>query len=102
MRHAFIELLTFLEVYTSAHNKNLFGDGCEEMIRHKLLDSLIELNEAKEWHLLIEQALDRSTTFSEIRKFMDRYRAEFAQRKIERQQHALEKDADANSPVVDA
>jgi hypothetical protein len=83
-RRAFQELLTFLEVHACAHNKNLFGSGSEEMVRHKLEDSVIELEAAEAWHSLIEEALDRSTTLIELRKFIGLHKAEITERKAER------------------
>jgi hypothetical protein len=82
--HAFNEFLNFLEVYASAHNKKLFGTGGEKMVRHKLEDSYIELDAAKEWHPLIAAALDRSTTFKELSSFVKRHRNEIDLRKAER------------------
>ena len=86
-RHAFNVLLDFLEVHASAHNRKLFGRGSEEMVRHKLEDSVLELEAAEDWHPVIEAALDRSTTFIELRKFMQKYRAEIALRRSERSHH---------------
>jgi hypothetical protein len=83
-RHAFNELLTFLEVHASAHNKNLFGPGSEEMVRHKLEDSLIELEAAKDWHQLIDSAIDRYTTLGELRKFIKKHKSEIVGRRAER------------------
>jgi len=88
-RHAFNDLLTFLEVYASAHNKNLFGSGSEEMVRHKLEDSVIELEAAEAWHPLIETALDRSTTFAELVKFIGRHKSEIDERKAEKALKAM-------------
>jgi hypothetical protein len=82
--HAFNEFLNFLEVYASAHNKKLFGTGSEEMVRHKLEDSYIELDAATDWHPLIVAALDRHTTFHELLKFITRHRKEIAERKAAR------------------
>jgi hypothetical protein len=83
-RRAFQELLTFLEVHACAHNWNLFGGGSEEMVRHKLQDSVIELEAAEAWHPLIEEALDRSTTLAELKKFIGLHKAEISERKTER------------------
>ncbi|MCU1276238.1 MAG: hypothetical protein JWO48_3669 [Bryobacterales bacterium] len=83
-RRTFNELLTFLEVHASAHNKNLFGSGSEEMVRHKLEDSVIELEVAEAWHPLIEAALDRSTTLAELSTFIGRHKPEINERKAER------------------
>ena len=87
-RRAFIELLTFLEIHASAHNSNLFGSGSENMVRHKLEDSAIELGAAEAWHSLIEEAGDRSTTFAELVAFMARHRPEIDERKAERERKA--------------
>jgi hypothetical protein len=94
-RHVFNVLLDFLEVYASAHNKKLFGRGSEEMVRHKLEDSVLELEAAVEWHPLIQAALDRSTTFIELRKFMEKHRVEIARRRTERAVHVEARAADA-------
>jgi hypothetical protein len=83
-KRAFQELLTFLEVHACAHNRNLFGSGSEEMVRHKLEDSVIELEAAEAWHSLIEEALDRSTTLIELRKFIGLHKAEISERRAER------------------
>jgi len=83
-RRAFHELLTFLEVHASAHNRSLFGSGSEAMVRHKLEDSVIELDAAEAWHPLIEEASDRATTFAELLQFIRRHRDEIDQRKAER------------------
>jgi hypothetical protein len=82
--HAFNEFLNFLEVYASAHNKKLFGAGSEEMVRHKLEDSYIELDAAREWHPLVVAASDRHTTFRELLKFITRHGKEIAERKAAR------------------
>jgi hypothetical protein len=86
-RHAFNVLLNFLEIHAGAHNRNLFGPGCDELVRHKLEDSVIELEAAVEWHPLIQSALDRSTTFAELRVFIERNRDEITERRSERERH---------------
>jgi hypothetical protein len=82
--HAFYEFLNFLEVYASAHNNGLFGPGSEKMVRHKLEDGIIELLQSPSWHPIIQQALDRKTTFDEIRKFRKKYQKEITGRTKER------------------
>jgi hypothetical protein len=82
--HSFNEFLNFLEVYASAHNMGLFGAGSEEMVRHKLEDCYIELDAATEWHPQIAAALDRSTTFAELIKFIRYHGREIDARKAER------------------
>jgi hypothetical protein len=83
--HAFNELLNFLELYACAYNHGLIiGPGSKKIIRHKLEDSYIELDHAKEWHPQIAKALDRSTTFAELSEFIRRHRKEIDQRIAER------------------
>lgn len=81
-RRAFVEFLNFLELYACAYNNGLvLGNGSKDIVRHKLLDSYIELDGAKEWHPQIAAALDRPTTFSELTKLVTRHRAEIRQRR---------------------
>ena len=88
-RHAFNELLNFLELYACAYNSGLIiGEGAKAIIRHKLEDSYIELDAAKHWHPEIAVALDRSTTFAELRKFIAGHRIEVDERKAEFSRHA--------------
>jgi hypothetical protein len=89
-RHAFNEFLNFLELYACAHNKGLInGRAINEIVRHKLEDSYIELDAAREWHPHIAAALDRSTTLIELSKFVSRYSQEIVVRKAERDRHHL-------------
>jgi hypothetical protein len=81
---AFNEFLSFLELYAFAHNRNLFGASSESLVRHKLADSFNVLNQMKEWHTQIEEAIDTSTTMIEFSKFRERHRNEIEQRAEER------------------
>jgi hypothetical protein len=84
--HAFHEFMNFLELYACAYNNGLvIGRGSRDIIRHKLEDSYIELEAAKEWHPYVAGALDRSTTFAELAKFIQRHRKEVDQRRAERE-----------------
>jgi hypothetical protein len=96
--YAFNELLSFVEVYASAHNRKLFGSGSEEIVRHKLEDCIIELEAAQEWRALIDAATDRTRTFVETRKFMRRYRHELD---LSRAERALKRRA-SQDPENDA
>jgi hypothetical protein len=58
------------------------------MVRHKLEDSLIELEAAEDWHELITGAVDRFTTFAELRAFIRKNKREIATRRAERSEHA--------------
>jgi hypothetical protein len=82
--HAFNEFLNFLEVYAGAHNSRLFGRGSEKMVRHKLEDCYIELDQSPDWHAEIAKASDRATTFEELTEFVSRHRREIDDRKAQR------------------
>jgi hypothetical protein len=83
--HVFNEFLNFLEIYACAYNNGLvIGRGSKEIIRHKLEDSYIELDAAKEGRAHIAKALDRSTTFAELTTLIRRHRKEVDRRKAER------------------
>jgi hypothetical protein len=87
--HAFNEFLNFLELYACAYNHRLIiGGGSKKIVRHKLIDSFIELDAAKQWHPHVGKAIDRYSTFIELRKFINSHRMEVEQRKAERN-HAL-------------
>ena len=64
------------------------------MVRHKLEDSVIELEAAVAWHPLIEMALDRSTTLGELRKFIERHKPEINERKAERARRSAVESTD--------
>ena len=98
---AFNEFLMFLELYAFAHNRGLYGEGSEELVRHKLIDSFNVLNEAKEWHLHIQKAVDTSTTMSELRQFCEHHRDEILRRAEERcrQQAALDLSLRKDDPT---
>ena len=90
---AFNEFLSFLELYAFSYNRGLFGASSEELVRHKLADSFNVLNEMKEWHPQIEEAIDTSTTMIEFRKFRERHRNEIEQRAQERRRKQQTKRA---------
>ena len=84
-RHAFIEFLNFLEVYACAYNNRLIiGRGSKDIIRHKLEDCFIEVEAAKDLHPHIAAAVDRATTFAELKKLIRDHRNEVDLRRGER------------------
>lgn len=83
--HAFNEFLNFLELYACAYNHRLIiGRGGKKIVRHKVIDSFIELDAAKQWHPHVGKAIDRYSTLIELRKFIKSHRKEVEQRKAER------------------
>jgi len=83
--HAFNEWLNFLELYACAHNeKLLMGGAVRKLIGLKLMDSWIELENEKSLHDEFKKAVDRSSTFAELRKFVSSHKKEINTRKAER------------------
>jgi hypothetical protein len=80
--HAFNEFLNFLELYACAYNNRLFiGRGGKRLVRHKIIDSYVELEAARPWHGQFIKALDRATTFFELEKLIRRHRKEVERRR---------------------
>lgn len=80
-RHAFVEYLNFLEVYAAAANSGLFVGVARELVCDKILESLVVLDAAPDWHQQIEISISSGSTYSHIRKFMRRHRRNFDARK---------------------
>lgn len=89
--HVFVELLNFLEINSCAYNNGLFGRGCRKLVRHKIEDTYIELDQSPAWHSRIAKAIDRSTTFEELTKFLNKHVHEIMRRAAERERHAEHK-----------
>lgn len=68
-RHAFVEFMNFLEIYAAAINASLLVGVAREIVEEKIVDSLVELTNAPQWHDDIEQSMRSSTTYMHLRKF---------------------------------
>lgn len=71
---AFVEFLNFMEIYSTAVNDKLFAKSSRKMTVDKLIDSIVVIAESSAWHGRFEAAITSATTFSELRRFMARYR----------------------------
>lgn len=80
-RHAFVEYLNFLEVYSAAENGGLFIGVARELVRDKIIDSLVVLDAMPQWHQQIEASISSSVTYSHISEFMARHRRVLGERK---------------------
>jgi hypothetical protein len=91
--HAFNEFLNFLELYSCAYNNRLFNGlvGSEDLVRHKIIDSYLELEAATEWHDQVIRALDRATTFIELKKLVGDNTGEADERR-EQMKYKAERD----------
>jgi hypothetical protein len=82
MRHALVEFLNLLEIYSAALNANLFVDVAEELVLDKVLDSIVELEGAPHWHQEIELSIRTAATYKHLRLLIERNRRELDQRRL--------------------
>ncbi len=73
-RHAFIEYLDFLEVYSAAVIGGLFIGVAKELVRDKRIDSIITLERAPDWHEVIVDSVTSVITYKYLREFMEKHR----------------------------
>lgn len=79
--HAFVEYLNFLEVYSAAANDGLFIGVARELVCDKIIDALVILDAAPEWHQQIENSISSGVTYSQMRTFLRRSQRTFEARK---------------------
>jgi hypothetical protein len=73
--HAFHEFMNFLELYAAICNRKLVTGLAYELIRDRLIDSVVVIEHAKAWHNIIDQAVFHSGTFEELRLFLQRHKS---------------------------
>ena len=73
-RHAFIEFMNFLEVYSAAANGGLLTGVTLEFVDDKLIDSIVLLMQLGHWHDVIEGSVTGPTTFAHLRQFIRRHK----------------------------
>lgn len=71
-RHAFIEFMNFLEVYSAAVNGGLLTGTTLELVNDKLIDSIVVLMQLGHWHDAIESSITSPITYKHLRKFIGR------------------------------
>ena len=76
-----IEYLNFLEVHSAALNDSLFIGVARELVCDKILDALVVLEHAPQWHEQIEKSFTSHVTYKHIIKFMKRQRRALSARK---------------------
>jgi hypothetical protein len=79
--HAFVEFLNFLEVYSAAVNGNLFIGVARELVCDKIIDSIVVLENAPQWHDKIEKSFTSPVTYKHIIRFMKRERRTLSARR---------------------
>jgi hypothetical protein len=73
-RHAFIEFMNFLEVYSAAANSGLLAGVTLELVNDKLIDSIVVLMQLGHWHEVIGGSITSPITYKHIRKFIERHK----------------------------
>jgi len=72
--HAFHEFMNLLELYAAICNRKLVTGLAYEMIRDRLIDSVVVIERAEAWHNIIDQAIFHSGTFEELRVFLGKHK----------------------------
>lgn len=73
-RHALVEFMNFLEIYSAGINAGLFVGVAHEIVRDKIVDSIVQLTNAPAWHAEIEGSIRSPVTYKHLRRFMRDYR----------------------------
>jgi hypothetical protein len=79
--HAFHEFMNLLELYAAICNRNLVTGLAYELIRDRLIDSVVVIERAKTWHDIIDQAIFHSGTFEELRLLLETHKSILAARR---------------------
>jgi hypothetical protein len=93
--HAFNELTNFLELYAGVCNRKLVTGLARNLIRDRLIDSVVVIERAEPWHKTIERAVFHETTFAELGKFQKRNRKRFEKRRQGAEKRAAQLEAPA-------
>jgi hypothetical protein len=73
-RHAFIEFMNFLEIYSAAANGGLLAGVTLELVNDKLIDSIVVLMQLGHWHKTIEGSITSSVTYKHLRQFIGQHK----------------------------
>lgn len=89
-RHALVEYLNFLEVYSAAACNKLFMGVARELVVDKLMDAIVILESVTELHPHISGSVTSEVTYKYLRLFMRKNRRELdgrrqAARKVDAQ-----------------
>jgi hypothetical protein len=79
--HAFVEYLNFLEVYSAALNDSLFTGVARELAYDKIVDALVVLENAPQWHEQVQKSFTSHVTYKHIIEFMKRQRRTLSARR---------------------
>jgi len=93
-RHAFIEFMNFLEVYSAAANGGLLTGVTLELVNDKLIDSIVVLMQLGHWHDSIEGSVTGPTTYLHLREFIKRHKKTVEGRYVAAQADAQSERAD--------
>jgi hypothetical protein len=81
LSHAFVEYLNFLEIYSAALNGGLFIGVARELVYDKIIDSIVVLGDAPQWHDQIEESFTSHVTYKYIIRLMKRERPTLSARR---------------------
>jgi hypothetical protein len=87
-QHAFYEFMNFLELYAGICNRKLLSGLAHELVRDRLVDSLIVIERALGWREAINKAIFHTDTFSELRRFLNKNRVTVSARRVAAEERA--------------
>jgi hypothetical protein len=73
-RHAFVEFLNFLELYSASSNKQLLSGVARELVTDKLIDDIVVLMQLPAWHPEVERSRTSEVTYKHIVEFISKNR----------------------------
>jgi hypothetical protein len=80
-RHALVEYMNFLEVYSAATNAGLFVGVARELTCDKIIDSIVVLESVPHWHDEIDKSVTSIVTYKHLLRFIAKNRREIARRR---------------------
>jgi hypothetical protein len=82
--------MNFLELYAGICNRRLITGLARDLVRDRLIDSLVVIERAEEWHKAIDLAVFHETTFAELRKFLKRNSNRSKKRRVAAEKRAAQ------------
>ena len=79
-RHALVEFMNFLEVYSAASSECLISGVAREFVDDKIVDSVVELKQAPGWHQILKGSINSEVVYKHLLHFINKHRDLIAQR----------------------
>lgn len=73
-RHALIEFMNLLELYSAASNERLLEGVALEFVNDKIIDSIVILKNVRDWHSEINRSQNSEAVYKDLLRFMEKHR----------------------------